>query len=783
MKRFVTTAVPARWLAGISCAVLCTAMASAACAQDGPTSSDEPARTGSTDTPPDEIVVTATRRAERLDKVPISIIALSRQTLDQQGARSIDDIARLTPNLQFSRQQFGSGNRSFIAIRGIRSTVGTATTGIYIDDTPIQVRTVRSATNTNVYPQLFDLERVEVLKGPQGTLFGAGSQGGTVRFISTEPSLSRTTGYGRAEIANTEGGGPSYEAGFAISAPLVQDQLALRASGWYRRDGGYVDLVDRTTGQVRDRNTNRQDSYSGRIALKMRLGDAITLTPSVFLQKVSTNESSIFWQGLTDLPANKIRSGNALRSPVDDSFVIAALKAEVDLGSVSLVTNTSSFSRNMDSYPNYTEYVWQLFTRQPYPLRSDLTFRADYLSSQNVFTQEARLQSNDPAARLTWTVGGFYSHARQQDFEGIDGTSLVPMVPLLTGRTVEQYFGVPLYRGYAFYDDQISIDEQIAAFGQGDYRITDTLKATVGVRVSRTIFSFDGIIAGPTNGRTATFAGRQSETPVTPKVGLTWEPDERGLFYASAAKGFRAGGAQGGVAAASCATDLRTLGLDRAPTEYGSDAVWSYEVGAKRRVLGGRLSFDASAFWIDWSNIQARVTLPSCGFGFITNLGSATSRGIDLGAALRVGGLSLDAAVGYTDATYDRRLQIGTAIITDKGQRIARSPWSGSASAQYDVPIGDVTAYGRINYQFRSAGDRLPSVVLGYDATIPGDPATHFVSLRAGGRVDSLNLSVFVDNLLNERPNYISRDFLNSAFYYGTTARPRTIGVTLTSNF
>jgi iron complex outermembrane recepter protein len=730
-----------------------------------------------------EIIITANRREELLSKVPISVVALSRQTLDLQGARSIDDIARLTPNVQFSRQQFGSGNRSFIAIRGIRSTVGTATTGIYIDDTPIQVRTVRSATNTNIYPQVFDLERIEVLKGPQGTLFGAGSQGGTIRFLTTEADLDSLTGYGRTEISTTEGGALSYEAGFALSMPLVTDELAVRASGWYRRDGGYVDRIDRTTGETLNKNTNEQDSYSARIALKMKLGETITVSPSIFYQKVSTDDSAIFWQSLTDLDAGDIRSGNALRSPVDDEFIIAAIKTEADLGNVTFVANTSYFSRDMNSYPNYTEYVWQLFTGQPYPLLPSLTFGADYLSSQDVFTQEARLQSSDPAARLAWTVGAFYSHSKQMDFEGIHGASLETMVPLLTGRTVEEYFGVPLYQGYAFYDNQKSIDEQIAVFGQADYRFTDTLKATLGLRVSHTQFSFDGVLAGPTNGSAAFFSGKQSETPVTPKFGLTWEPDQRTMVYASAAKGFRVGGAQGGVAAGSCAADLATLGLTSAPTEYGADEVWSYEVGTKSRLLGGKLSVEASAFWIDWSQIQARVTLPSCGVGFMTNVGSATSKGLDLGAALRLGNLSLEAAVGYVDATYDETLQIGNATIVAKGQRLARSPWSGSASVQYDLPLGDVTAYGRVNYQFRSEGSRVPSIVLGYDGTIPGDPATHFVSLRAGVRKDTLNISAFIDNLFNDRPNIISRQFTSVPFYDGTTTRPRTFGLTLTSNF
>lgn len=742
----------------------------------------------STDQKADEfagaIVVTATRRDEKLSDVPINIAAFSRDTLDALGTKSVDDLARITPNLQFSRQQFGSGNRSFISIRGIRSTVGTATTGIYIDDTPIQIRTVRSATNTNAYPQVFDLERIEVLKGPQGTLFGAGSEGGTVRFITPEPSLTETHGYGRAEVSHTEGGEMSYEAGLALSVPIAEDNFALRASGWYRRDGGYVDRVNPSTGAMIQENANRQESYAGRLAFKIRAGEDVTITPSVFHQRVSADDSGIFWQSLSDIDEGDFRAGNALASPFDDRFTLAAVKIDADLGNVALVSNSSYFTRNMASYPNYTEYVWHLLSGQSTPLDPSMTFDADYLSGQDVYTQEVRLQSTDAQARLNWTVGAYYSHATQNDFEGINGSSLVTMIPMLTGGlTIEDVFGVPLYQGYAFYDNQKSVDEQIAGFAQIDYRLMDTLKLTAGMRVSHVRFSFDSLVAGPQNGATVTTTGEQSETPVTPKIGLSWEPNDDHLFYASASKGFRPGGAQGAVGTASCGTDLADLGLDRAPTSYGSDEVWSYEVGAKNSLLGGKLSLDTSVFWIDWSRIQARVTLPSCGLGFITNVGSATSRGVDFAASLKLGGLSLNGGVGYVDATYDDTLVVGTSTIVTEGQRIARSPWSASASGQYDFPIGNVDGYARVNYQFRSAGSQTPSIVIGYDGAIPGDPATHFVGIRAGVRTSTVNLSVFVDNVFNELPNYLSRQFRSSDLFYGSTVRPRTAGITVTSNF
>jgi hypothetical protein len=176
-----------------------------------------------------EIVVTATRRAVSLDKVPLSVSAYSQEQMDQQGIKSIDDVARFTPGLTFAPST--DGLTSSIAIRGVASGVGASTTGIYIDDTPVQVRSGTGVVTENVYPQVFDLERVEVLRGPQGTLFGTGSMGGTVRFITPEPSLESYSGYARAEGSQVDGGDAGYEAGASVGGQFIDGKLGFRQSG------------------------------------------------------------------------------------------------------------------------------------------------------------------------------------------------------------------------------------------------------------------------------------------------------------------------------------------------------------------------------------------------------------------------------------------------------------------------------------------------------------------------------------------------------------------------
>jgi outer membrane receptor protein involved in Fe transport len=227
----------------------------------------------------DEIVVTATRREERLQDVPVSASAFTQQTLDAQGLRNIDDLSRLTPGVTFQRDGTGTSanfndEASDINIRGIDSTAGTSTTGIYIDDTPIQGRHI-SFTSFNAFPALFDVERVEVLRGPQGTLFGAGSEGGTVRFIQPAPNLHTDSAYARSELAATQKGDPSYELGAAVGGPIIDNRLGFRVSAYGRVDGGWVDRVDYRTGQVTDKDANWQQT----IVFTHRHGHTVGVLP------------------------------------------------------------------------------------------------------------------------------------------------------------------------------------------------------------------------------------------------------------------------------------------------------------------------------------------------------------------------------------------------------------------------------------------------------------------------------------------------------------------------
>src|SRR5580658_874838 len=211
-----------------------------------------------------EIVVTATRHEESLSKVPISVTALTQDAMDERGIKDFQDIARFTPGVNIDN----SGTNA-ISIRGISSSAGAGTTGIYIDDTPIQMRSL-GFNPDDTLPKTFDLQRVEVLRGPQGTLFGAGAEGGAVRYILTQPSVSGSSTYVRSELSYTQYGQPNYELGIARGQPIVDGTFGVRAAVWYRYDGGWIDRVDPDTypptAAVINHNVNYNNSIMGRLA-------------------------------------------------------------------------------------------------------------------------------------------------------------------------------------------------------------------------------------------------------------------------------------------------------------------------------------------------------------------------------------------------------------------------------------------------------------------------------------------------------------------------------------
>ena len=743
----------------------------------------------------EEVVVTATRRAEPLSKVPISVAAFTQQRLDQQGVRSIDDIAQLTPGVTFSRSDTRNAGAATIAIRGISSTAGSGTTGIYIDDTPIQVRNIGFSAYS-AFPAVFDLQRVEVLRGPQGTLFGAGSEGGTVRFITPQPNLGEYSVYARGEAGFMDGGGPSYEAGAAVGGPIIDGKLGFRVSGWARRDGGYIDRVNYATGVAQERNSNYQDSRVLSGALKFAPTDALTLTASLYYQDIYNNDVNAYWLNLSDPGAGVFRQGNAIPSPSSDRFVLPSLHIDWDFGSFHLISNTSYFQRSQKAINDYTTFEASLWTGS-YQYPTGMYAPTTQTNAQRNWTEELRLESTDPDARLNWVAGFFYSRDRQTATELVQDTFLPGIFQARTGVPFNVAFGQGLVNGlYTFVlDPALSHDEQIAGFGQLDYRLTDKLKATAGVRVARTQFDVYANFVGPVVGPPAVDHGSQKETPVTPKFGLSYQADDNNMFYFSAAKGYRIGGYNPKVGV-PCGGQLASFGLADRPEQFQSDSVWSYEVGAKNALFNHRLQVNTSAYYIDWSNIQQLVSLNQCGFNFVANLGAARSEGFDLSAVFAATDhLTLSGALGYSYAEFTQTVKAGPLAafnLVSKGDRIPGAPWTIDLSGQYDFTVAHRDGFVRFDYQHHAGGpNNVPVRNLtdaGSDPTIPALPSTDLMSIRAGVQFGGTEVSIFAKNLFDAHPElsraYDPRTAPTTPYNYrGTTFMPRTIGVTVIARY
>jgi outer membrane receptor protein involved in Fe transport len=741
-----------------------------------------------------DIVVTATRQAQNLSKVPISVAAYSQEVLDQQGVRAVDDIARLTPGVTFTRGDYRNGGAANIAIRGISSTAGSATTGIYVDDTPIQIRSVGFSAFTP-FPAVFDLERVEVLRGPQGTLFGAGSEGGTVRFITPRPDLDDVRAYGRTELATTASGDASYEAGAALSVPIVTDKIAVRGSGYYRHDGGWIDRVNYLTGRVEEENANSSDTIVLQGAIAFAPTETLTITPSVFYQKLEIDDGNFYWESLSDPGDGVFRNGNPIANTSKDRFVLPALKVEFEAGPVTIVSNTSYFDRKQSAVNDYSTFEAVLWAGTPF-FPAGFEAQALQSNSQKNFTQEIRFQNSDADARLNWVVGGFYSRSRQRASQFVEDRFLPALILQNRGVTFEQFFGQPLVQGrYTFVlDEANAVDKQWAGFGQVDFSVTEKLKLTAGVRVAETRFNIAAQFVGPVVGPPVNDVGRQKESPITPKFGISYQADTNNLFYTSAAKGFRSGGynpAVGlpcGVSAAAPVpgTPLGNIGLANRPTQFGSDSVWSYEVGSKNKLFDRRLQLDASAFRIDWKNIQQSVGL-ACGFNFTDNLGSARSQGFEIAFQAAVtDAFTLGGSFGHTKAEFKDTVRAGPTaprnIVTD-GDDIVLNPWQVYLNGQYSYGLIGRKGYTRFDYQYQSGQDATVSsrnpLNGSADLTIPGRQGFHTLSLRSGVTFEGVDVSLFVNNLFDSSKQILRQhDIPPSPLFRGTTLRPRTIGLT-----
>jgi outer membrane receptor protein involved in Fe transport len=745
----------------------------------------------------EEIVVTATKRAEVVSRVPISIVAESQEQLDMQGIKTTADLAATVPGLSFTEQNVNGAPSTNFTVRGIASRTSAPTTSVYLDDIPL----LTIAENfdlgaASATPQVFDLERVEVLRGPQGTLFGNSAEGGAVRFISPSPSLDDYHVYGRGEESLTTNGAPSNNFGVAVGGPIKSGVLGFRASASSQTDGGYVNRVAPViggpgNGGLRDANANWSTTNTGRLAFLAKPTDWLSIQPSFYLQETHQNDTGRYEVAISNRGNGSLNNAANASLPSTDRFWVAQLKVEADLGAATLTSITGYDKRNFTFAGDFLNYQDFQLLGSPYAQFPGETGVGYYFDKQRSTTQEVRVSSNNLEAPLTWVFGAYYNDLHQHDNGATVHDEVRPVIAYYAslGYIPGQYY----LNKYDYYGDVVFDVRNLALFGNVDYKLTDTLKLSVGLRGSKTKTTTTNQVEGAFTGHQFN-SGTANESSVTPKFALSWQRNSRDLFYASAGKGYRNGGVNTitTTAAPSCIAFQQANGLV-VKSSYQPDSLWSYEIGAKNSFADGRIRTNASAFHIDWSNIQTSAQLGPCSFAAIFNLGSATVNGFDADIRGQVTEhLNLGASIGYTKGTF-RQTSSG---VVSKGDQIGGPGFAGDPATppvvvvvdgQYDIPTsGDKTFYvwAQDVYRSRNPGPFSalePANFISYNPGVVGDPATNVFNARIGLRVGEFNVSVFGNNLFNTQPQLSLADSqAGDPRFYAYTLRPRTVGLSVT---
>ena len=710
----------------------------------------------------EELIVTATLRAERADDVPISMEVWSREAITAWGAKNTADIAALTPGVQFDHYP----ERPFqtnIAMRGLNGRDGTAI-GIYIDDVPIPAPSSWGASIYRSFPLLFDLDRVEVLRGPQGTLFGQGAMGGAVRFITQQPDLTEYSGMTSAEVAETERGGISYESGAALNGPLVPGGVGFRVAGWRRSDGGFINRVDPFTGATVDANANRSVSEVFRGTLLFAPSDTLHIVPSLMYQSESVHDTSSFYTYLSDPGAGILENGKLLAQPGDDEFALASLKVTATFATTELTALTAYFHRTTSELEDSTNIgIWNNPMGPEYPLDYSDAIPTEHNLSETSFSEEVRLSSVSNS-RLTWLGGAFYSYEHHRETD-----NTVARDPTV-GAIVDGNNGVG------------GSETDLAAFGQVALRFGQQYTATAGLRVAHYVHDGNFEAGGPLNVGVPTQSVASSQNAaVVPRFGLEYRPDELQLFYASIAEGYRPGGLNVPLSSA--------CGVPEAGP-YGPDSLWSYELGGKNRLFNGRLQLNTSLFYARWRNTQLPLITPAPGeCEYTTNAGGAMSRGFELEAeGLLTEYLKTDLSIAYEDARYTQTIRVGSLLIVANGDVVGTlplvpSPWDLRASIDYARPLGSgLTGYARADDEIHGHNpgpfySQHPDDAFYAPARV-ADPTTNLLNARAGLKWSRVEVGLYVNNLLDSQPTLSRRNnSREDTLIYATTFRPRTIGL------
>jgi iron complex outermembrane recepter protein len=720
----------------------------------------------------EEVIVTATQRREPLHSVPLSVGVLTRGELADTTLTDGGALLSTVPGVTYDTSaQFGSGIYKRLSLRGIQAEKSQTTTTLYLDDTPIDMP---HSAFTDVYPAVFDLERVEVLRGPQGVLFGQAAEGGAVRFIATPASVSDSEQRYHLQTEATPEHGGSREGSAVVAVPIVSGVLGVRLGAWFRDEGGYVDRVNPFTGAVVEPDANRVASRAVRLSAAYEPTDNVRVTPTFYYQTQQTHDASSYFVGLSDPAAGEFRSGRLLRQPADDSFTLSSVRAELGLAGVDVTANVAYFARHAHALVDLTNEAGT-FTGgfgdprgAAYPVSPANAVSRPLAITQTQASGELRFASNS-AGPVSWLGGLFFS--RQYLYADEETYAVIaPATP-------------------ALYNISHDRDMEASAFGTVKYQFLPDWALGAGLRVGRVQEQARATIGGYINphGVTMTQSQGTANNPPIGRIELTYAPSSTDFLYASIAKGARRGG---GNAA-------RTLICHASPTPgtFAADALWSYEVGLRSQLLDQRLRVDVSAYEIHWDGAQLNVN-DACGNPYLVNVSRITSRGGELELEGRVGRhVSLALSLAYNDQHLADDfygaggVKLAPAGVVTGGLPVVGAPWSGRLAADYVTPLQAGTeAFARAELVFHSRNPGpFPESLAGspfYNSSLQADPATALAGLRGGIRRNGVELAVFVTNLFDAHPVLQrNNDVPGSDLIYGYTLRPRTLGLSVTVSY
>jgi iron complex outermembrane receptor protein len=731
------------------------------------------------------ITVTAEKRSESEQSVPLSMTTFSAAALQQKEINTFFDYATKVPNLAFAPTGDGVGTARTVSIRGIS---GDNVTGFYIDDTPLP---------DSIDPRVLDVDHIEVLRGPQGTLYGARSMGGLVRIVTKEPNLTTSDGSVHAGLSYTDRTNqPNWTADGVFNMPIIQDQAALRLSffgddeaGYYKRSfctdpAAAMALTCTplaTSGITTVKNVGALNTYGGAAALTVKITDALTITPRIMQQRASYNGFPL--ADYRSLPNNGIGypvpSGPySLPRPLSpssftqarwfdvpeggyDSWALYSIALNWKTGFGEFVSSTAYFSRKVDETEDESDFVYAAITSSPgpgLPPGRPQPGGIEEIKDYQRFVEEVRFAS-DLKGPIQFVVGGFYSdfHGRLPLAAYYPGATVPGFDATLTGGAGEVTPGHP---DLIFAQDFHTDIKEPAVFGEVSFQPMDALKVTAGLRWYQVKTSASGYEEGAATGGGPAIISppfTTTESGTNPKFEADYRITPDDMIYVNAAKGFRPGGlvpivppGQPGTGT-DCVASLKQANpnITIADTRsFRSDSLWSYELGTKTSWFDRRLTFDAAGFYIKWKNIQQEIFL-SCGFQYVANAGAAVSKGgeMELRAKLTEP-LEFSLGAGYQNAKIT---ETSAASPQQVGSPVYQVPdWTGNGALTYTTQLtGDWKLISGTDYSYvgRSfAGSNSPA-----NPRLRG--SYRLINASFAFSRDKLQLAVVGKNLANEVAN------------------------------